>query len=75
MQESSLQPAGKSWESSGKVSGKTGTIQIVVDRQFTFGQVRFDSSGTGELWHDGNVARLTPRAAAVLLRPQSARHS
>ena len=36
-----------------------------MDRQFTFGQVRFDS-GTGELWHDGSVAKLTPRAAAVL---------
>ncbi len=38
---------------------------MAVDQQFTFGQVRFDSR-TGELWHDGSVAKLTPRAAAVL---------
>ena len=42
-----------------------GEVQMAANRQFTFGQVRFDSQ-TGELWHDGNVARLTPRAAAVL---------
>jgi DNA-binding winged helix-turn-helix (wHTH) protein/predicted ATPase len=36
-----------------------------VDHQITFGEVRFDSR-TGELWRDGSVTRLTPRAAAVL---------
>ena len=38
---------------------------MAVDRQFTFGQVRFDPR-TGELCRDGNVVKLTPRAAAVL---------
>ena len=38
---------------------------MALDRQFTFGQVRFDPR-TGELSRDGNVVKLTPRAAAVL---------
>ena len=38
---------------------------MALDRQFTFGQVRFDPR-TGELCRDGNVVKLTPRAAAVL---------
>jgi DNA-binding winged helix-turn-helix (wHTH) protein len=42
-----------------------GTIQVAMDQQFTFGQVRFDPR-TGELRRDGSVAKLTPRAAAVL---------
>lgn len=42
-----------------------GRVQVVVNRQFTIGKVRFDPQ-TGELWHDGNVTKLTPRAAAVL---------
>ena len=37
---------------------------MAANRQFTFGQVRFDSQ-TGEL-ESSYVARLTPRAAAVL---------
>src|SRR4029077_19041462 len=44
---------------------KTGMIQMAVDRQFTFGQVRFDPR-SGELCRDGSVVKLTPRAAAVL---------
>jgi predicted ATPase/DNA-binding winged helix-turn-helix (wHTH) protein len=40
-------------------------IQMAVDRQFTFGQVRFDPR-SGELCRDGSVVKLTPRAAAVL---------
>ena len=60
--------AGASRQVLGEAPGKfreNGQIQMAADRQFTFGQVRFDSQ-TGELWHDGNVAKLTPRAAAVL---------
>jgi DNA-binding winged helix-turn-helix (wHTH) protein len=38
---------------------------MAVDRQFTFGHVRFDPR-TGELCRDGSVVKLTPRAAAVL---------
>src|SRR5262245_27810128 len=52
----------------GRVPGKfreTVRIRMPSNRQFTFGQVRFDSR-TGELWQDGKVAKLTPRAAAVL---------
>jgi DNA-binding winged helix-turn-helix (wHTH) protein/predicted ATPase len=36
-----------------------------ADRQFTFGQVRFDPR-TGDVYRDGGVVKLTPRAAAVL---------
>jgi TolB-like protein len=35
-----------------------------MDRQFAFCGFRFDPR-TGELWRDGKLARLTPRAAAV----------
>lgn len=38
---------------------------MAVDRQFTFGPVRFDPR-TGDLCRDGCVVKLTPRAAAVL---------
>jgi DNA-binding winged helix-turn-helix (wHTH) protein len=38
---------------------------MTVDRQFTFGPIRFDPR-TGELWHGHSVAKLTPRAAALL---------
>ena len=61
MQESSLysrQVLGEFRESPGKWAQSRSP-----DRQFTFGQVRFDR--TGELWHDGNARAGTPRAAAV----------
>jgi DNA-binding winged helix-turn-helix (wHTH) protein/predicted ATPase len=38
---------------------------MVVDRRFTFGDVRFDPR-TGELWRDEIAVKLTPRAGAVL---------
>ncbi len=38
---------------------------MAADRQFAFGNFRFDVR-TGQLWRDGSEMRLTPRAAAVL---------
>src|SRR5690348_16820570 len=38
---------------------------MALDRQFSFGQFRFDPR-TGELSRDGSIVKLTPRAAAVL---------
>jgi DNA-binding winged helix-turn-helix (wHTH) protein/predicted ATPase len=38
---------------------------MTVDRLFSFGQVRFDPRA-GEIYRDGSVVKLTPRAAAVL---------
>jgi DNA-binding winged helix-turn-helix (wHTH) protein/predicted ATPase len=49
-------------ETSGKFEGEP---QMAADRQFSFGQFRFDAR-TGELWRDRVEAKLTPRAAAVL---------